>query len=112
MNTYGPEANESALSIDCLSARYDSKPILTGVSLTVADGESVLVIGPNGCGKSTLLKACLGLVPFVSGKILLRGRDVVRLSTIEIVRMGIGYAPQHQGLFYGMTVEENLLDRK
>lgn len=97
------------LSVEGLSARYNSRPIFDRLSLDIQQNETILLTGSNGCGKTTFLKACLGLLPHTTGRILFKGVNLLGLRTIDIVRMGVGYAPQHQGLFQGMTVEENLL---
>lgn len=96
------------ISIKDLSARYDRTDVFRNISLDLSETETILITGPNGCGKSTLLKAILGLVPHTEGSILFKNKEISRCKTNSIVKMGIGYAPQHQGLFYGMTVLENL----
>ncbi len=82
--------------------------ILTGVDLTLADGELVGIIGPNGAGKSTLLKAMFGLVNVRSGSIRLRDADITGLAAHDLVAKGVGYVPQRENVFPSLTVEENL----
>jgi len=91
--------------------------ILTGVDLTLDDGELVGVIGPNGAGKSTLIKAIFGLVAIRSGSVTLRGDDIVGHAPHELVARGVGYVPQRANVFPSLTVTDNLkmglyLDRK
>jgi branched-chain amino acid transport system ATP-binding protein len=91
--------------------------ILTGVDLTLGDGELVGVIGPNGAGKSTLIKAIFGLVNIRSGSVTLRGDDIVGSAPHELVGRGVGYVPQRANVFPSLTVSDNLrmgiyLDRK
>lgn len=96
------------LKIDHLSCGYGERPVLNDVSLTVRDGETVLIAGPNGCGKSTLLKAIIGALPLTGGDIRFQGQSINPLSTEERVRAGIGYLRQTDNIFPGQTVDENL----
>ena len=82
--------------------------ILTGSDLYCSDGEIVGIIGPNGAGKSTLLKALFGLVKVRSGTVLLRDQDITNLSANEMVSRGVGYVPQTNNVFPGLSIEENL----
>jgi branched-chain amino acid transport system ATP-binding protein len=82
--------------------------ILTGVNLTLEEGELVGIIGPNGAGKSTLVKALFGLVEVRSGSVRLRGEDISNLAAHELVERGVGYVPQNQNVFPSLTIEENL----
>jgi branched-chain amino acid transport system ATP-binding protein len=82
--------------------------ILHGCDLALDDRELVGVIGPNGAGKSTLVKALFGLIPVRRGTVRLRGDDVTGLPAHELVRLGIGYAPQLRNVFPRLTVQENL----
>jgi branched-chain amino acid transport system ATP-binding protein len=72
-------------------------------------GETVCVVGSNGAGKSTLLRAVMGAQHVFEGQILFKGREIQRLGTEEIVRLGIIYVPEERMLFGPMSVEENLL---
>ena len=82
--------------------------ILSGVDLTVKEGEIVTVIGPNGAGKSTLIKSIFGLLPPRAGKVVLRGEDLTGLAPHSITRRGMSYVPQLDNVFQSLTVEENL----
>ena len=82
--------------------------ILSGCSLTLADGEFVGIIGPNGAGKSTLLKAIFGLVPVRSGTVRLDGEDIAGRPAHQLVERGVGYVPQTQNIFPSLTIRENL----
>jgi branched-chain amino acid transport system ATP-binding protein len=104
------------LSISGLRSRYGGIVALRGVDLRVEAGEIVTIIGPNGAGKSTLLKAIMGLVDR-EGAITFEGRDVARMSPLEVVRLGVALVPEGRQVFGPMTVEENLemgafLDRR
>ncbi len=82
--------------------------ILTGVGLTLGEGELVGIIGPNGAGKSTFVKALFGLVRVRQGRVTLRGVDISNLAAHSLVAQGVGYVPQRANVFASLTVEENL----
>ena len=96
------------LKIDHLSCGYGERPVLNGVSLSVREGEAVLIAGPNGCGKSTLLKATVGVLHLTAGDVLFDGESLAGKSVEERVRLGLGYLRQTDNIFPGQTVEENL----
>ena len=96
------------LEVKDLVVRYSGLPVLQGVSLSVAEGEAVSVVGSNGAGKSTLLKAVMSTARVAEGKITFRGEDVTRLPTHQIVRRGLIYVPEDRKLFKPLSVEENL----
>jgi branched-chain amino acid transport system ATP-binding protein len=95
------------LRLSDVSASYRGLRALQGVSLEVAKGEVVAVIGANGAGKSTLLRAIAGQLP-TSGSIELEGRSLARLPAWRITRMGVGLVPEGRRLFPRLTVESNL----
>lgn len=97
------------LELDRVSSGYGRSPVLHDVSLAIAAGEIVALIGANGAGKSTLLNTVLGLVATSSGEIRFDGLSITRLSTPAIVRAGIAQVPERRQLFGTMSVEENLL---
>jgi branched-chain amino acid transport system ATP-binding protein len=82
---------------------------LQGLSLSVNFGETVCVVGANGAGKSTLLRAIMGTQRAFEGQILFSGREIQRLRTEEIVRLGIVYVPEEKMLFRPLAVEANLM---
>jgi neutral amino acid transport system ATP-binding protein len=82
--------------------------ILTGVSVSVREGEMVTIIGPNGAGKSTLVKTIFGLLSPRQGRVLFRGEDIGGLKPHVITRRGLGYVPQLGNVFPSLTVRENL----
>ena len=98
----------AVLNVRELSAHYGGRNILDGVNLQVHAGEIVTVIGHNGAGKSTLLRAIFNLVPWRSGHISLKGRDVMGLASDQLLQAGIAYVPQHRSVFPRLTIEENL----
>ena len=96
------------LEVRQLESFYVDLQVLRNVSLTVAEGEFVALLGPNGHGKSTLLKAIAGLHPPSAGSIRYRGTEISGASTGQIVQMGLAYIPEERYLFADMTVLENL----
>jgi branched-chain amino acid transport system ATP-binding protein len=84
-------------------------PIVHDISVEVGQGEVVTLVGPNGAGKSTFLKALAGLVLIEAGEIRLKGRDVTRLPTHEMVDAGIGFVPQTGNIFASLSIEDNLI---
>jgi branched-chain amino acid transport system ATP-binding protein len=97
------------LEVMDIKVRYSGLPVLQGLSLTVNAAETVCVVGANGAGKSTLLRAVMGSQRAFEGRILFQGREIQRLKTEEIVRLGIVYVPEEKMLFRPLAVEENLL---
>ncbi len=97
------------LEISDVAANYGGVQALRGVSLTVARGEVVALIGANGSGKSTLARVLSGLVQKSAGRVVFDGNDVSRLSAPRIVQNGLVHVPEGREIFASMTVEENLL---
>jgi branched-chain amino acid transport system ATP-binding protein len=97
----------ATLQIDGLSAGYDGPPVVRGLSLTVAPGEVVALMGANGAGKTTTLRAISGLIKPAAGTIALDGDDIAHLSPTARVRAGIVQVPQDRGIFFGLTVSEH-----
>ena len=101
------------LIVQGVSAGYGAVRALHGVSLDVAQGETVALLGTNGNGKSTLMKCVMGIVRPARGSIVLnmngKSHDLTRLSTEEIVNLGVAMVPEGRRLFPKLTVEENLL---
>jgi branched-chain amino acid transport system ATP-binding protein len=102
----------SSLAIEGLSAGYGAVSVLRGIDISVASGETVVLLGTNGNGKSTLLKCIMGQVRPTAGSILATidgtSFDLIGRSTQEIVRLGISLVPEGRRLFPKLTVEENL----
>ena len=96
------------LEIKDLHVFYGAIHALKGISLTVADGELVSLIGANGAGKTTTLHAISGLLPAASGSILLDGTDLQKVPVNTIIGLGMAHVPEGRHVFARMTVEENL----
>jgi branched-chain amino acid transport system ATP-binding protein len=98
----------STLEISDLEVAYGGVTAVGGLSLSVAPGEIVGLIGANGAGKSTTLHAIMGLVPARGGEIRFRGESLRRRSPESIARSGIALVPEGRRLFGELTVDENL----
>ena len=98
----------NALSVDNLSSGYAGAVVLREVSLSLAPGEILAVLGKNGMGKSTLLKAVMGFLPKMTGTVAISGSEATKLSPHRVARLGVGYVAQEKALFQDMSVEENL----
>ncbi|MGW5667735.1 ABC transporter ATP-binding protein [Micromonospora sp. NPDC003776] len=96
------------LRIENLSAWYGEAQVLREVSLEVAAGEVVTLVGRNGAGKSTLLRSVMGLHPGQRGTISLDGRDITRMPAYKRARAGLGWVPDDRGAYASLTVTENL----
>jgi len=99
----------SLLQLERLDARYGLLQAVREVSLAVAEGEILALVGANGAGKTTLLRAIAGAHPAIGGRLIFDGVDVTAFRAFRRVRMGIALVPEGRRLFEGMTVEENLL---
>ncbi|MCA3575172.1 MAG: ABC transporter ATP-binding protein [Aestuariivirga sp.] len=97
------------LVIEGLVAGYGGGVVLDNLSLVVAPGESVALLGRNGVGKSTLLRTIMGLNQPKRGTISFGGMRIDKREPFEIARAGLGYVPQGREIFQELTVEENLL---
>jgi ABC-type branched-subunit amino acid transport system ATPase component len=93
---------------DLVAGYLPGVDIISGVDLSVDEGEIVTVVGPNGAGKSTLIKAIFGLLAPREGRITLHGQDLTGLEPHSITRRGMSYVPQLDIIFPSLTVEENL----
>ncbi len=96
------------LALRDLHSYYGSSHILHGVSLSVAQGEVVCLLGRNGAGKSTTLKSIIGLVPPQGGEVALEERRLNGLRPFQIARLGVGYVPEDRRIFPNLSVRDNL----
>ena len=97
------------LEVDHLEVRYGKIFAVQDVSLQVAQGEIVALIGANGAGKSSIMKAICGIVPVASGQIHYLGKKITGLPSHKILQQGIVQVPEGRLIFKGLTVRENLL---
>jgi len=96
------------LEITDIHTFYGGAHILHGVSLKVAAGEVVALLGRNGAGKTTTIKSAIGLVRPASGRIAFAGTDTTQLASYKTCRLGLGYVPEERRIFTDLTVLENL----
>ena len=96
------------LAVEHLAAGYGQAAVLHDVSLRLAEGRSMAVLGRNGMGKTTLLNSIIGVTRRFGGTVHLDGRDITNLSPDRRALAGIGWVPQERNIFRSLTVEENL----
>jgi len=100
--------NADLLAIEDIHTYYGDSYVLQGLSLRVASGTIVALLGRNGMGKTTLIRSVAGLTPPRRGRITFRGSDVVGLPPYRIAQLGIALVPQGRRTFPSLTVRENL----
>ncbi len=96
------------LELERINTFYGSSHILFDLSLTVAEGETVCLLGRNGAGKTTTLRSIMGLTPPRSGAVRYRGQEIAGRSPIAISRLGVGFVPEDRRVFPSLTVREQL----
>ena len=97
------------LSIKKISKSYDSKKIVSDVSLEVNTGEVIGLLGPNGAGKTTCFYMITGLINPQSGDIFINEKNITKLTIDERANLGIGYLAQEPSIFRGLSVKDNIL---
>lgn len=100
---------DAGLVVRGLRKSYKRRPVIRDVSIRLARGEVVALLGPNGSGKTTCFYAIAGLVAPEGGQVLIDGRDVTPLPMYRRARLGIGYLPQEVSIFRGLSVEDNIM---
>ena len=100
--------HEALLTVEEAHTFIGQHHILQGVSFEAKTDAVTVLIGRNGAGKSTTLKTVMGLLPPSEGKILFKGQEIQKKRPYEIARLGIGFVPEHMGIFADLTVEENM----
>ncbi len=103
----GPDASP-LLAVDALCAGYGDSLVLEDVSFSLAQGESLALLGRNGMGKTTLLATLMGATDFKSGHMVFGGQDLAALPGHARAQLGIGWVPQERDIFASLSVEENL----
>jgi branched-chain amino acid transport system ATP-binding protein len=98
----------SALKLDGVTSGYGASVVLRGLSMEIASGQAVALLGKNGMGKSTLLKTVMGYLPKQAGTVVLDGDDITRLAPHRVARKGVAYAAQEQAIFTELSVRDNL----
>jgi len=103
-----PDDESGLLAVRDLDAGYGDLQVLSGVDLDVRDGEYVTIVGPNGAGKSTVMKSVFGLTDYMGGSITFANTEIQGREPEDIIHEGIGYVPQNDNVFGGLSVRENL----
>jgi branched-chain amino acid transport system ATP-binding protein len=98
----------AVLEVDAIHTDYGLSRALFGVSLAVARGECVCLLGRNGVGKTTVMRSIMGLTPPAQGRIVWQGRGITGWRTDRVARAGIGFVPEDRRVFADLTVHENL----
>ncbi len=96
------------LRLSGLHAFYGESHILHGIDMVVNRGELVTLLGRNGAGRSTTLKAIMNMVGRRTGTISINGEETMQCAPHHIARLGVGYCPEHRGIFASLSVQENL----
>jgi branched-chain amino acid transport system ATP-binding protein len=99
---------EALLQVEDIHTAYGLSRVLFGVSLDIAAGECVCLLGRNGVGKTTTMRSVMGLTPPASGRVMWKGRDITGWPPHRIARAGIGFVPEDRRIFAELTVWENL----
>jgi len=99
----------SGLRVRSVRKSYRKRLVIRDVSMDLARGEVVALLGPNGSGKTTTFYTIAGLVFPEGGQVTVDGRDVTMLPMYRRARLGIGYLPQEVSIFRGLSVEDNIL---
>jgi branched-chain amino acid transport system ATP-binding protein len=97
------------LTIDSVETSYGLSQVLFGVSLAIAPGEMVTLMGRNGMGKTTTVRSIMGLTPARAGSIRLGGREIRMLPAYRVAKLGLALVPEGRQIFPNLTVRENLV---
>ena len=99
---------KTGLAANKIGKAYNGRVVVKDITLTVQRGEVVALMGPNGAGKTTSFYMIMGLIEADRGIITLDGEEITKLPMYQRARLGVGYLPQEQSIFRGLTVEENI----
>ncbi|MBF0094950.1 MAG: LPS export ABC transporter ATP-binding protein [Alphaproteobacteria bacterium] len=102
-------AESTGLRTENLGKRFNRRPVLRDVGISVRRGEAVGLLGPNGAGKTTCFYCITGLIKPDAGAVFLDEHDITDLPMYRRARLGIGYLPQEASIFRGLTVEGNIM---
>jgi branched-chain amino acid transport system ATP-binding protein len=100
---------EPLLALDRIDAGYGRSKVLHGVSLTIAPGEMVTLMGRNGMGKTTTVRAIMGLTPADAGSIRFAGEEIRGHAAYRVAKLGVGLVPEGRQIFPNLTARENLI---
>lgn len=96
------------LKVENIQCGYDGVPVIHGISLDVAQGEIVAIVGANGAGKTTTMRTIVGLMHPYRGKVTFAGKDITLMEAHDTIKLGISYVPEGRRLFSKLTIRENL----
>ncbi len=100
---------KSVLRVEHLSKSYGNRVVLRDISMIASQGESVGLLGPNGAGKTTAFYCITGQLAATGGQIFLNSQDITHLPFYQRARLHIGYLPQENSVFRGLSVEDNIM---
>ena len=100
---------QNILKIQNLSKSYGDKTVIKDISMSVSTGESIGLLGPNGAGKTTSFYCITGQIKATSGQIFLNRQDITHLPFYQRARLHLGYLPQENSIFRGLSVEQNIM---
>jgi branched-chain amino acid transport system ATP-binding protein len=103
------EGGKTILDVKNLEAWYGESHILHGMNFTVNAGEVVTLLGRNGAGKTTTLKSIMGILGKRTGSVRFNARELIRMTSDKIARLGVALCPEERGIFASLDVRENLL---
>ncbi|RTL52830.1 MAG: ABC transporter ATP-binding protein [Bradyrhizobiaceae bacterium] len=103
------DATTPVLAVKNLEAWYGESHILHGMNFDVRPGEVVTLLGRNGAGKSTTLKSIMGIIGKRKGSVDFEGKEMIRLPSDKIARLGVAFCPEERGIFSSLDVKENLM---
>ena len=101
--------SDAILALDGVETCYGQSQVLFGISLSIAPGEMVTLMGRNGMGKTTTVRSIMGLTPARAGSIRVLGHDIRGLPSYNIAQLGIGLVPEGRQIFPNLNVRENLV---
>src|SRR5271155_1256046 len=101
--------SDALLELSDVEASYGLSRVLFGVSLSIAPGEMVSLLGRNGMGKTTTVRSIMGLTPAAAGSIRFGGEDIRALPSYRVAQRGIGLVPEGRQIFAKLTAPENLI---
>jgi branched-chain amino acid transport system ATP-binding protein len=102
-------SDAALLEVEALQTGYGMSQVLFEISLAIAPGEMVTLMGRNGMGKTTTVRSIMGLIPIMAGAIRFGGRDIRGLPAYRVAQLGIGLVPEGRQVFPNLTVRENLV---
>jgi branched-chain amino acid transport system ATP-binding protein len=97
------------LNVEGIETRYGRSQVLFGVSISIAPGETVTLMGRNGMGKTTTVRSIMGLTPAASGSIRVDGEETRSFPAYRVAKLGVGLVPEGRQVFPNLTVRENLV---